>query len=433
MPSRNNRLSSVSCKARRAAVLPLMFLFSLSLPAQAQTYQVIHNFNLATGDGAGPEAGLLLDSHGNLFGTTFAGGVSSQCTTGYTCGTVFEMSPANGGGWTETVIRNLGNIDGHPGTPMTMDAHGNLYGTAAGFNTYGSVFELLAGSNGTWTEQILHQFMGGADGSDAGSGLTLDTSGVVYGTTFNGGEYNDGTVYSVNPHSILGKKLIHSFVPSVTSGNSPSSTYLQIINGHIYGTTSYGGPSGTPYGNGTVFELTPSGSGWSATTLYSFKGPLNGDGAHPVAGLLFDGTNNFYGTTQLGGTGTGNCQPYGCGTVYRLTHNADGSWTETVLHSFENGLDGNGAWGNLIFDAAGNIYGTTYAGGVLYGYGNGTVFKLKPGSGGQWTYSVLVRLPGGNGGSIIDGGLVIHSAGNLYGTAQNGGTYGDGVVFEITP
>jgi uncharacterized repeat protein (TIGR03803 family) len=408
-----------------------MFALAVSVSLSGQTYHVIHDFNMAAGDGAAPDAGLLLDSHGNLFGTTFAGGALGGCN-GYTCGTVFEMSPTGGGGWTETVIHNSTAVDAHSGAPLIMDAHGNLYGTAGGFNSYGSVFELLAAPNGTWIEQILHQFTGNGDGSGPGSGLTLDSSGVVYGTTFSGGEYNEGTVYSVNPRSVSNEKIIHSFVPSVVSGNSPSSTFLQIIDGHIYGTTVYGGPNGIPYGNGTVFDLTLTANGWTASTLYVFKGAQHGDGAHPVAGL-FDGINNFYGTTQLGGTGTGYCQPYGCGTVYRLTHNSDGSWSETVLHAFQAGLDGDGPWGNLIFDRSGNIYGTTYAGGVQNEYGNGTIFKLSPSSGGQWTYSVLVRLPGGAGGSIIDGGLVIDNAGNLYGTAQNGGAYGDGVVFEITP
>jgi len=420
----------------RLLAFALVLLCALTMitmqSAEAQTYSVIHSFNLLAGDGAGPDAGLILDSHGNLFGTTFAGGTSDSCSP-YKCGTVFEMSPANGGGWTETVIHNLGSIDGHPGAPLTMHSHGNLYGTGAGFSGDGAVFELVPGSNGSWREVILHQFRANGDGSGPGSAVTLDSSGLLYGTTSIGGKYGEGTAYSVNPHLISGESVIHSFLPSITSGYAPSSTYLQIINGNIYGTTLYGGPGGGPYGGGTVFQLTRSGSGWTATTLYAFKGASHGDGSRPIAGLLFDGTNNFYGVTQTGGTASGNCQQNGCGTVYKLTHNADGSWSESVLYSFQGETDGNGPWGNLIFDRSGNIYGTTYAGGVQNGYGNGTVFKLTPGTGGHWTETVLARLPGGAGGSIVPGGVVMDSAGNIYGTAQNGGAYGYGVVWEITP
>jgi uncharacterized repeat protein (TIGR03803 family) len=410
----------------------LLAALTLSSPLPGQTYQVIHNFNAPAGDGNGPGAGLLLDSHGNLFGTTFAGGTPGGCE-GYTCGTVFEMSPAAGGGWTETVIHDATAVDGHSGAPVTMDAHGNLYGTAGGFNSYGSVFELLAGSNGSWTERIIHQFQGGVDGWEAASGLTLDSSGILYGATFSGGAYGKGTVYSVNPHSVSGEKQIYSFAPSVLAGANPSSTYLQLIDGTIYGTTIGGGASGSPYGWGTVFKLTPRGSGWIATTIYAFQGPSHGDGGNPVAGLLYDGANNFYGTTEQGGYTGSPCNTNGCGTVYKLTHNSDGSWSESVLYVFRGGSDGAAPWGNLIFDHTGNIIGTTYSGGVQGADGNGTVFKLTPGSGGQWNYSVLVRLPGGTGGWIVPGGVVIDSAGNLYGTAQNGGAYGDGVVWEITP
>lgn len=401
-----------------------------SLGLWGQTYRVIHNFNLSTGDGAAPDAGLAFDSHGNLFGTTFAGGTPNGCGTGYTCGTVFELSPDGSGGWNERIIQNLSSVNAHPGAPVTIDSHGNIYGTGGGFNGYGAVFALLLGANGSYTQEILHQFRANGDGAGPGSGLTLDSSsGFLYGTTGEGGEYNDGTVYSVNPHSISGLALLHSFTPNVTSGNAPSSTYLQLINGSIYGTTLSGGPGG-PFGFGTIFQLTRSGSGWTATTLYSFKGAAHGDGARPVAGLLPDGAGNFYGVTSSGGTG---CAPSGCGTVFKLTHNSDGTWSESVLYSFQNGLDGNSPWGNLIFDASGNILGTTYAGGELHAYGNGTVFKLTRGAGGQWTESIVARLPGGAGGSIIDGGVVIDSAGNIYGTAQNDGAYGGGVVFEITP
>lgn len=403
----------------------VLTIVTLSVSLPGQTYRVIHNFNMAAGDGAGPQAGLTWDAHGNLYGTTFSGGTPGGCQ-GYTCGTVFELTPAAGGGWNESVIYNFVSPDGRPDTPLSTDSKGNLYGADLGSNNGSKVFKLIRGPSGSWSEQVLHDFDGNGDGQFAEAGLTIGSGNVLYGTTLAGGEWNLGVVFAIPLNTIPQETVIHSFFPGVAAGANPLSTYLQEIDGSLYGTTEAGGL----YNQGTVFRLSPSGSGWTASTIYSFKGHSHNDGALPIAGLLPDGAGNFYGVTESGGNG---CGSTGCGTVYKLTHNADGSWSDLVLHSFERGLDGNSPWGNLIFDHSGNIYGTTYAGGQQSGYGYGTVFELTPANGGQWTYSVLARLPGGSGGSIIDGGLVIDSAGNLYGTAQNGGAYGDGVVFEVTP
>jgi len=186
--------------------------------------------------------------------------------------------------------------------------------------------------------------------------------------------------------------------------------------GNLYSTTNLGGD----YGYGTVFQLTPNGDGgWTEKVLHSFNGV---DGTTPTSGSpIFDAEGNLYGTTNQGGD-------YGAGTVFQLTPNGDGSWTESVLHSFD-GADGSLPIAGLIFDQAGNLYGTTTAGGD---YGGGTVFELTSNGDGSWTESVLRSFSGGDGSSPT-ANLTFDSAGNLYGTSLNGGAYGEGTVFQLTP
>jgi uncharacterized repeat protein (TIGR03803 family) len=170
-----------------------------------------------------------------------------------------------------------------------------------------------------------------------------------------------------------------------------------------------------------VFELTPTaGGGWTEKVLYSFG---NGtDGAYPLAGLIFDAARNLYGTTSGGGT-------YGDGTVFELTPAGGGGWTEKVLYSFGNGTDGSDPWAGLIFDAVGNLYGTTYGGGT---YNYGTVFELTPTAGGGWTEKVLHNFNyNGTDGDYPYAGLIFDAARNLYGTTLGGGTYNSGTVFRV--
>jgi uncharacterized repeat protein (TIGR03803 family) len=184
--------------------------------------------------------------------------------------------------------------------------------------------------------------------------------------------------------------------------------------GSLYGTTSYGGTNH----HGAVFKLTPNPDGsWSEQLLYSFKGV--DDGSNPYAGLIFDAAGSLYGTTQTGGN---------LGTVFKLTPNPDGSWTESVIHSF-GALDGSFPVSGLIFDAAGNLYGTTQYGGIS---DFGTVFKLAPNPDGSWTESVLHAFSGGDG-QYPYAGLIFDAAGNLYGTTAAGGAYGLGTAFMLIP
>ena len=214
--------------------------------------------------------------------------------------------------------------------------------------------------------------------------------------------------------SVAFPRWTESIVYSFTGGQGGKGPFSGVIFdnlGNLYGTNESGGA----YGFGTVYQLTPSGSGWTENTLHSFSG--GNDGAHPWGGLLFDNSGNFYGTSS-GGEG-------GYGTVFQLTH-SNGNWTYTVIHNFT-GSDGQGPVDNLIMDANGSLYGTVLDGGA---HGYGSVFKLTP-SEGSWTCISLHDFDGGDGGSPF-GSLGLDRSGSLYGTTYSGGSYGLGIVFEIT-
>ena len=211
-------------------------------------------------------------------------------------------------------------------------------------------------------------------------------------------------------------EVIHSF-GGVSAGAGPTGLISDAA-GNLYGTALYEGDA-TMGGNGVVFKLSHDATGrWSETVLHTFQGK---DGANPAAGLIFDKARNLYGTTQNGGT-------YGNGTVFKLTPEPDGTWSETVLHSFQ-GKDGANPIGDLVLDRAGNLYGTTLGGG---GHVSGLVFKLAPDTNGGWIETVLHDFQGTDGANP-GAGLIFDQAGNLYGTTQNGGTYGNGTVFKLIP
>ncbi|HXM64160.1 MAG TPA: choice-of-anchor tandem repeat GloVer-containing protein [Terriglobales bacterium] len=218
-------------------------------------------------------------------------------------------------------------------------------------------------------------------------------------------------------------KVLYRF----SGGDDGSSPYAGVIlddSGNLYGTTQYGGA----YGYGTVFELSrKADGGWKQTVLHNFN--LDGhDGAVPYASLVRDAAGNLYGTTNLGGAFLTDCGGIGCGTVFRLERGKDGAWAEIVLHSFDdNGTDGFNPYANLIFDTHGDLFGTTEYGGRL---GEGTVFELLRGASGKWQEKILHDFNYANGASPL-GGLVFDSAGNLYGTTEYGGHYTHGTVFEL--
>jgi uncharacterized repeat protein (TIGR03803 family) len=274
------------------------------------------------------------------------------------------------------------------------------------------------------TFSVVHNFTGGNGGAVPFNGFTVGENGggnahitaplpgsaTFYGTASSGGASNYGIVFSMNTSGE--ESVLHNFSGG-TDGATPYGNLAIDKSGNLYGTTTAGGASGL----GTVFEV----SGSTETVLYSFNGGT--DGADPIAGLIQDATGNLYGTTSQGGVN-------GNGTVFELAapKAKGGSWTESVLYSFGAGSDGSDPFGGLSFDSAGNLYGTTSAGGA---YGFGTVFQLVAGA--NWTENILYNFQDANDGAVPYAGLISDKAGNFYGAATEGGANGGGTVFELTP
>ena len=433
--------------------------------AAAQTEFLAYSFPLATDHsmaaGCQPKGNLVADSAGNLYGTTAYCGVGA--------GTVFELvrpvSPSTQ--WTETVLYDFtGGIDGstdgrYPQYGVVFDAAGNLYGTAlGGANGLGVVFELSppATEGGPWTESLLYSFQGGLNdgalspsvGSDAQTGdvgVVLDDLGNVYGVTPYGGsggqEYgftSTGVAYKLTPPATPGAAWTETVIHKFLARNGtvyPSGAPVFDANGNLYGGTG-GGESISHSIGAAAYRLNPpaTGSGlWTLRLLYSFGGP--GDG--PQNSLTFHNNGRLYGTTELGGD-------FGAGTVFELVFpvTAGGAWTENVLHSF-NGVAGDGLYpmANVIFDKAGNLYGTTQDGGSgepsysCYNTGCGTVFELTPPAteGGDWTETTLHSFPPPTttDGTEPDYGLFLARNGTLFGVTAEGGRGSEGAVFAVIP
>jgi uncharacterized repeat protein (TIGR03803 family) len=443
-------------------ILPLLLssafaaLLSMATPLFATTEDVLYSFCSAKGckDGALPSGGLAFDSAGNLYGTTEAGGThTSGCssTGGGGCGTVFRLAPQKNGKWKQTVLLDFNGSDGAaPTGNLTFDSSGNLYGTTkaggasgSGCGGYGcgTIFELTPGAHGTWTENVLYSFSG-TDGSEPTGSLTFDTSGTLYGTTTAGGasgsgcgDQGCGTVFQLVPGGeTWTESILYNFcsLNGCSDGSQPNGALLFDATGNLYGTTQTGGA----YANGTAFELMYAGGTWTETVLAQF--PHHSNGISPSSGLISDAAGNLYGTTLLGGA---HCyvRSEGCGTVYELTPQSNGTWTETVLISFDRTPDSRYPSGGLVFDASGNLYGTTVAGGSERGDGFGTAFELSF-ENGHWfealSFNLHVRE---KYGTAPLGGVILDSAGNLYGTTSEGGANfkgcggsGCGTVFELT-
>lgn len=366
-------------------------------------------------DGAGPSAGVIVDSAGNLYGAT-AGGGTGACKFG--CGTIFQLTNRDGK-WTEKVLHSFDRKDGEKPWGLIFDSAGNLYGATyeGGAFGYGTVFELIPGK-GEWTEKVLHSFnRDGTDGIHPGASVIMDTAGNLYGTTGHGGTHNRGTVFElILNNGGWTEKVLHSFSrQGKDDGMVPYASLVRDSIGNLYGTTSMGGTFGT----GTVFEMLPNNGKWTEKVLHSFGSKI-GDGSHPSTGLTLGATGNLYGTTPDGGFYTG-------GTVFELIFD-NRKWTEKVLHSlnpFKRGASSPLA--QLVFDNAGNLYDTYWGGGV------GGIFELTLHDG-MWKESVLHRFSqnGRDGFGPFFDGLVFDTAGNLYGTTIFGGLNGGGTVFELT-
>lgn len=415
--------SMFDCVIRRlvSAIVLGGVLLLAGQAVRAQTYSILHTFTGGS-DGGGPYAGLTIDRAGNLYGTTTYGG------QGY--GSVFELS-FRGTGWSfHPIYKFGGGSDGEgPLSRVIIGPNGTLYGTTyAGGNVScdggqgcGTVFNLkprpiaCPAAFCTWRKTVLYRFNGGNDGANPLLGdLVFDHAGNIFGSTGNGG----GVACSG-----LGCGTVFELSPVAGAWQE---NVLYAFSGSD-GENPYAGvvfdqagnlygttKFGGPAANGTVFRLGPNGSGWTESVLYGFAG--QNDGYWPVGGLIFDALGNLYGTTISGGANGG-------GIAFAVTPQG----SENVIFSFAGGPSG-GVYGSLTMDAAGNLYGITYDDGA---FGNGAVFRLSPSPNG-WIYTDLHDFTGSDGRCPY-GNLVIDASGNLYGTTEAGGQYDYGVVWKITP
>ncbi len=390
-----------------AAVALATFIIS---PAEAQTMAVLHSFNYNP-DGAMPFAGVTLDQQGRIYGTAATGGSHQD-------GVVYRLVH-QGEGWVLSPIYTFqGQPDGAgPYSRVVFGPGGVLYGTTTvgGAEGYGTVFSLQPPATACrtafcpWKETVLYSFTGGADGANPEYGdLSFDREGNIYGTTYGGGSSGVGVVFKLSRSgNSWTESVIWNFSGS-SDGADPISGVIFDNVGNLYGATSYGGANRI----GTVYELTPTQSGWSETTLYSFTYNDNGGGA---GGLIMDTRGDLFGITG------------GVGTVYELTPQ-NGNWSFTVLQTFFGG----GYPPSLAaptLDSQGNLYGPVPSSG---GGGYGEIFKLTP-SGNQWIYSPFYQFSNLDGGIFPIGAVTFDASGNMYGTTEFGGANGEGTVWEITP
>jgi uncharacterized repeat protein (TIGR03803 family) len=385
---RQGNRTSIGLKTGLA--LLAMALVMTGTLAFAQQETVLHRFGSGK-DGNTPFGGLVFDATGNLYGTTSAGGA-------YGGGIVFELSPTSGGDWKEEILYNFGSgTDAqNPEAGLIFDPAGNLFGTTLEGGAYGAgtVFELSPKPGGGWREKVLHSFQyNGQDGFFPLATVTLDSSGNLYGTTTSGGTYDGGVVFELLNNGSWFENILHNFNPPAGDGQSPQAGVTFGSSGYLYGTTAQGG---THDNWGTVFELgRKPGGGWGEKVLLDFDGT---DGSEPSASLIFDAAGNLYGTTSLGGTTADNAEVfemspaaggglvfdtagnlYGAtselyqgGELFELVAGAGGSWTYNLLCN----LGGTYPVGTLIFDTSGNLYGETRGDGTPEN--DGTVFEVTP-------------------------------------------------------
>jgi uncharacterized repeat protein (TIGR03803 family) len=431
-----------------SAVIALPIVGCQGIPQQASPYvppsnglafagreRVIHSF-AGSPHGELPGGNPIVDSAGGLYGTTERGGTNNSCGSG--CGTIFRLSPNTHGRWNETTLWSFDLYHGaYPGYPLVADAAGNLYGATDVGGNLGVAYGLLHRKRGLQF-QVLHNFQGGYDGAQPRSSLIIDRHGNLYGTTVGGGTGGSGgggTVYELIPSgSGWSEKILYRFSP-YSNGANPQAGVLFGRGGSLYGTTTYGGNDACPQGCGVVFKLTPAAKGrWTESVMHSFNGS---DGCYSGAGLVADAAGNLFGSTDEGGSGGCSLRAThersqagcvnGCGTLFELSHGARGHYSFTVVHYFT-APTGAGPSGNMVFDGAGNLYGTAVVGSA----GSGVVFKLALAAHNHWEYTVLhafTNIPDGS----LPTGVVMGANGKLYGTTIGGGALGLGAAFEVTP
>lgn len=383
--------------------------------AKAQyTLATLATFNDFFTTGGNPYAGLIIDGAGDLYGTTYDGGVN-----GY--GTVFKV--ANDANHTLSTVISFNSTTGaNPFGGLITDATGNLYGTTqfGGPSGNGTVFKLANDPNHTLTTMASFN---NANGANPAANLLIDAGGNLYGTTRFGGVSGQGTVFKVANDANHTLSTLVSF-DYFTNGADPQADLIADAAGNLYGTTSVGGVHGV----GTVFKMAND-ANHTLSILASFNGA---NGSVPHAGLIADAAGNLYGTTEQGGDLTLNGGA-GYGTVFRVAN--DANHTLSTLAKF-NGTNGYYPEAGLIADGAGNLFGTTEYGGAS---ADGTVFEVANDA--SHSLSTLFSFNGTNGAGPT-AGLITDTVGNLYGTTYTNGNitlrtdtvyFGGGTVFELSP
>ncbi|MGH6887747.1 MAG: choice-of-anchor tandem repeat GloVer-containing protein [Rhizomicrobium sp.] len=391
--------------ARTAAVAVLVA--AAAAPASAREFKVVHDFTNGT-DGGVPGYTLTLDRKGRLVGAASQGGADNA-------GIVFRMTHRNSG-WSLAPLYDFNGSDGEPEWGVTLQV-ATIYANAS----YAGVFGGPCGSamkisraQGGWQGTLMWTYTKDIDGCPTGN-LVADRSGNVYGATQNGGPNGWGAVVELSPSgSGWSEQILYAFQGG-SDGGAPYSGLVRDKAGNLYGTATRAGSSGCGgYGCGTVFELSPSQSGWTFNVLYTFQG--GNDGGSPVAGLTFDGAGNLYGATESYGVNGG-------GTVFKISPR-QGAWKFNVLA----GMTGNaGPVVAVTVAPSGAIYGTNYRDGAD---GYGSVFQVDR-TNGNWTYEDLHDFTGGSDGGYPGGGVTFDKKENLYGTTVLGGADNFGVVYEI--
>ena len=382
----------------------LLIFLSVALAAPAQTLQVLHTFT-GGADGGGPAAGITFDQQGRMYGTAVYDG-------SHNLGVVYRLV-REGEGWVFSPIYSFGSQqhDGNePFARVLFGPDGLLYGTTriGGTKNEGTVFSLQPPPTACkavlcqWIETVLYSFTGGADGRNPEYGdLAFDQAGNIYGTTSLGGSPGVGAVFKLTPSD---RGWTESVIWSFTGGSDGERPYSGVLFdsvGNLYGTTNFGGQ----YGYGTVYELSPTQSGWTETTLYSFNindGPGSG-------GLIWDAHGNLFGITGGGSHGESNS------LAYELTPQ-NGAWSFSPLNNF--GDLSAGPVATPTFDSNGNLYGPLPSGGSDQ---NGEIFRLTP-SGNQWLYTPFYQFDSCTNGNGCDpvGAVTFDVIGNMYGTTGSG-------------
>ena len=347
-------------------------VFKLSHTDAGWTNTILYAFKQPPSDGVIPAARVIFGPDGALYGTTYEGGA-------YFTGTVFRLAPPShpctgtSCPWTETIYNFPADYTSGYGSDaeVAFDRNGNLFGTTylggAGScdqipEGCGVVFEIAAPVL-QWQQSVVYDFTQ-QTGFNPNSGVLINDDGTIYGAAAGGGTVDRGVVYKLSSSGgSWTQSVLYSFTGQ-SDGSRPDGGLIQDAQGNLYGTTALDGSGG----GGTVFELSPSGGGWTFNLLYSFTGTLG-----PIAALSMDADGNLYGTTERDGA-------YGFGNVFKLTK-SNGSWTYTSLYDFTGGTDGANPETNVLVDSAGNLYGTaTYMGppSRLCPDGCGVVWEITP-------------------------------------------------------